>query len=108
MFLTVVVTCLCLFVFLCLYLTGYVDRVVRWQKSQHDRISKLEVHERDQDNMLMSHDSRLDRQHGQLQMIRKDVRELGKDVGWGDDMTKTQLAKTQVMFPKEPDESSDE
>jgi len=104
MFLAVVIGCLLAFTFLCLWLTGYVDRVVRWQRSQHDRISKLEVHERDQDNMLMSHDSRLDRQHGQLRMIRKDVQTLGKDVGWADDNTKTQALPTPKDEP--PDDAA--
>jgi len=89
MFIAVVVGCLIAFVILCWIMWDEIERVVRWQRKQHDRISKLEVHERDQDNMLMSHDSRLDRQHTSLRMIRGDLKELGKDVGWGDDRTKT-------------------
>lgn len=101
MSIAVVLTCLALFIFLCLYLTGYVDRVVRWQRNQHERISVLEQHE-------MSQDSRLDRQHAVLKMVKKDIRELGKDVGWADDRAKTQVNKTLVMPPKDepPDDAA--
>ncbi len=105
MFIAVVVGCLLAFLLLCWLMWDEISRVVRWQRKQHDRISKLEVHESEQDNLLMAHDSRLDRQHAQLKMVKSDVKELGKDVGWSDDLTKTQLNKTQVMFPQsKPDD----
>lgn len=96
-----VLAALALFILLCLYLTGYVDRVVRWQKHQHERISVLEEHE-------VSQDSRLDRQHAVLKMVKKDLQTLGRDVGWGDDNTKTQLNRTLVMPPKDepPDDAA--
>lgn len=105
MFIAVVVTSLGAFVLLCWLMWDEISRVVRWQRKQHDRISKLEVHEKDQDHLLMAHDSRLDRQHAQLRMVKSDLKELGKDVGWADDNTKTQLAQTHIMFPQaEPED----
>lgn len=104
MFLAAVFACLALFIFLCLYLTGYIDKVVAWQKKQHERISVLDERISTLEDHEVSQDSRLDRQHAQLKMVKKDVRELGKDVGWGDDLTKTQLNKTVVKPP--PDDAA--
>lgn len=93
--------CLAGIIFLCAWLTGYVDKVVSWQRKQHDRISTLEVNDYRQD-------TKLDKHTAQLHMLKRDVKTLGKDVGWGDDLSKTQLAKTQVMPPKDepPDDAA--
>lgn len=103
MFLAVVAGCLLAFMILCWVMWDEIERVVRWQRKQHDRISKLEVHE-------MTQDSKLDRQQAQLKMVKRDIEELGKDVGWDDNKTKTQSAKTRAMFPPElpDDEPPDE
>ena len=76
-------------------------------RKHHERISVLEEtdfkHQGRIDKLAgtdAAHESRLDRQHAVIHMLKADVKELGKDVGWSDDMTKTQLAKTQVMFPE--------
>lgn len=98
MFLAVVFTCLAAFLLLCWLMSDKIAQVVRWATKAHERISVLE----DSD---LAQNSRLDRQHAQIRMVKQDLRELGKDVGWGDDKTKTQLAKTQVMFPQaKPDD----
>ena len=107
MFLAVVLTCLACFILLCWMMWDEISKVVRWQHKQHDRISKLEAHDGEQDKMLISHDSRLDRQHSQLKMVKKDIRELGKDVGWGDEKARTQLLKAATKPPDdEPPEAA--
>lgn len=103
---SIVVGCLVAFAILCWLMWDEIETVVRWQRGQHDRISKLEVHEHDQDNMILSQESRIDRQQAQLKMVKQDIKVLGKDIGWSDDNTKTQLHKTKAMFPQ-PDPEDD-
>lgn len=98
MFLAAAALCLAAFALLCWMMWDEITRVVRWQRKQHDRISKLEVHEKDQDSLLIRHDA-------QMGMIRRDVSAIGKDVGWSDDRTKTKALTTQKMFPEaKPDD----
>lgn len=94
MIVAVILGSLAAFIFFCAYLFGYVDKVVLWQRKQHDRISKIEEHDHAQD-------SRLDRQQAQLQMVKRDLKGLGRDVGWSDD-----AAKTQIIEKDEPDDAS--
>jgi hypothetical protein len=96
----IVLTVLAAIVTPCWIMWDEIRKVVASLRKHHDRISKLEVHETKQDGMLISHDAEIDRQHAQLTMARRDIKELGKDVGWGDDDTKTLVSK------KPPDDAA--
>lgn len=96
MFLVIVALCLAAFVVLCWMMSDQIARIMRWQKKSHERISKLEIHEHKQD-------ARLDKQQTIIQMVRKDVHLLGKDLGWSDNGTKTQKYET----PKKPPDEAE-
>lgn len=72
-------------------LGGTVRKLLWWQKQTEERISTLEVG-------TFKNTARLDRHTSFLKRIRRDVNVLGHDVGWQDD-----LHKTQIIEKKDPD-----
>lgn len=82
----VVVVCVVLFIILCKNLEDTVNRVSSYQRKTHERISQIEQHE-------YAQDARLDRHQKAIGLIRADVNEMGKDIGWKDDDRKTRVMK---------------
>jgi hypothetical protein len=87
----VVVCLLGVFLLFCAYLEDRVDSVLGKQRDANTRIIGLEVKD-------FSQDVRLDQHQLFLKHLRKDVHDLGSDVGWADDLTKTQA------LPETPDD----
>lgn len=76
-------------------LEGSVRRLLGWQKKAEERISSLEVD-------TFKQTARLDRHTSFMKRIRRDVNVLGHDVGWQDDLHKTQtIEKTPPDKPEE-------
>jgi len=59
---------------------------VGWNKHADDRISSLEVKD-------YAQDIRLDNHQKSLKTLKDDVKDLGADVGWDDEMRKTQVLR---------------
>jgi hypothetical protein len=81
------------FVFVALflrYLEHRVDEVDTTQRKSEERINTLEVHDYNQD-------ARLDMHRKALIQVKKDVKDLGQDVGWDDSCRSTQVMDTTVM-----------
>lgn len=79
-----------------------VDKFVRWQRHQDDRLSSLEVKETVQDERLDQHDQRFHEDERAVRMLSKEVGELGKDVGWEDDQRKTEVLKLPINDDNDP------
>lgn len=99
----IILCCVGLFVILCKQLESRVDRVVDFSRKTHERISRIELHENEQDQHLYAHDSRLDRQQKIVTRLQQDVGEMGKDIGWKDDDRKTQVMRQKN---KDPDDAA--
>lgn len=101
-FFAVVALCLGAFMVLCWLLWEDITRVVSSMRKHDDRISKLEVNDYNQDVRLDAH-----RKH--LIKVKKDIRELGHDVGWDDSGRSTQVMESTqisdlVSRTKKPDD----
>lgn len=72
------------------HLEARVDKADVTQKHDSDRISSLEVKD-------YAQDARLDYHRKHLIQVKKDVKQLGKDVGWDDSGHSTQVMDTKVM-----------
>ena len=99
----IILCCVGLFVILCRQLESRVDKIVDFSRQTHERISRIEDHENEQDQHLYAHDSRIDRTQKELKQLKKDVNEMGKDIGWSDDDRKTQVMKQKN---KDPDDAA--
>lgn len=102
-FLAVVFGCLAAFIFLCRWLANHVDGVAAKQVTHEDRISSLEVKD-------YAQDARLDMHRKHLIQAKKDIKALGKDLGWDDSNRATQVMETQhvVDLTKKMKEPPDE
>ena len=76
--------CFLLIMWFVRYLENRVNKVDATQHHTHERISSLEVKDYNQD-------ARLDAHRKALIHIKKDIRELGKDVGWDESRRQTQV-----------------
>jgi len=90
-FLLVVGGCLLAFMLLCWQLWDEISKVIKWLRNHHDRISSLEVKDYQQD-------ARLDMHRKVLIQAKKDIKALGKDVGWDDNNRATQVMETQSVL----------
>lgn len=103
MTLAIVLACLGAFILLCRWLANYVDRVAKKQGHHEERISSLEVKD-------YAQDARLDMHRKALIQAKKDIKALGKDVGWDDSNRSTQVMETKhvaelvAQTKKPPDE----
>jgi hypothetical protein len=94
MIITAVVVCLLVvFLLFCAYLENRVDTVLGKQRDVNTRIVGLEVKD-------FSQDVRLDQHQLFIKHLRKDVHDLGSDVGWADDQSKT------TVLPETPDDDT--
>lgn len=102
-FIAVVLGCLGAFILLCRWLANYVDGVVTKQTHQEERISSLEVKD-------YAQDARLDAHRKAIIQAKKDIKALGKDVGWDDSNRATQVMDTKqvVELTKKMKEPPDE
>lgn len=67
-------------------LKGSFGAMVKWLRHTEDRVSSLEVKD-------YAQDVRLDNHQKSLSKLKTDVKELGADVGWDDDLRKTQVIR---------------
>ncbi len=74
------------FVIILRTLEGKVGSLSKRQRDSESRIGGLEVKD-------YAQDLRLDAQQRAIKGIKGDVRELGRDIGWGDEKRKTQVIK---------------
>lgn len=76
-----------------------VTRILAWARQTDERISTLS----DRTGLLEvkdhARDAALHRQAGWLQRMRRDVRSLGRDIGWVDDLHNTQVLKKKTNTP---------
>jgi len=63
----------------------------RRQRKHHERISALEVHEVTQDIKIHDQSGAIHDQGVIIVEIRNEVRDLGNDLGWTDDMRNTEV-----------------
>lgn len=98
--LAVVIVCLALFLILCWSLEDTVNAVLARQRKHHERISTLEAHEFGQDALLDRHGKAItgiskavSSQSQKITTLTGDVKEIEEDIGWEDDMRRTQLMK---------------
>lgn len=73
-----------------------LDGLVRWTRHLHDRISGLEV-------KTYAQDVRLEDQRMIIKRLLREVRELGHDVGWFDDMHRTEVIRPPPLPPTDDD-----
>ena len=83
-FVIVVGGCLVEFVVLCWLMWDDMGRVIKWLRKHEERISELEVKD-------YNKTARLDYQLKHLIRAKKDIKQLGKDVGWDDSKHGTQV-----------------
>lgn len=83
-------SCIVLIMLVVHHLESRVDKADMRQKKDEERISSLEVHEYNQD-------MRLDAHRKVLVQVKKDVRGLGKDIGWDDSHRTTQVMDADTM-----------
>lgn len=79
------------------YLEHRVSKVAKLQQHQEERISGLEIKDYGQDFRMDAQDKKLDILDTRTVRTLRDVKELGRDIGWGDDKR-----ETQVLKPKPP------
>lgn len=102
-FAVVVGGCLVAFVALCWLMWDDVAKVIKWLRKHEERISTLEVKDYNQD-------ARLDYHLKHLIKAKRDIKQLGKDVGWDDSKHGTQVMDAQSALElvskskKPPDE----
>lgn len=77
-------SCILLVMLFVYHLETRVDKVDTTQQQSEERISTLEVHD-------YNHEARLDAHRKALIQVKKDVRGLGKDIGWDDSNRATQV-----------------
>lgn len=94
---------LALLLILMRYLEHRVSRVAKKQQHQEERISGLEIKDYGQDFRMDAQDKKLEILDTRTVRTLRDVKELGRDIGWGDDKRKTDVLKK----PTSPDDSSD-
>lgn len=82
--------CIILIMLFLRHLEGRVNKVDDTQHQAVERISSLEVKD-------YAQDARLDAHRKALIQVKKDVRELGKDVGWDDSGRSTQVMDTTLV-----------
>ncbi len=70
-----------------------VSVLLRRSRYNDDRISSLEVKDYGQDNRMDGHDKTLDVHDDRFRRLHNEVKELGRDVGWDDDMRRTDIHK---------------
>lgn len=82
--------CIVLVMLFVRHLENRVNDVDSKQQKDEERISTLEVHDYNQD-------ARLDAHRKALIQVKKDVRGLGKDIGWDDSNRSTQVMDATVV-----------
>ncbi len=82
--------CIVLVMLFVRHLEGRVNTVDTKVQKDEERISNLETHDYNQD-------ARLDAHRKALIQVKKDVRGLGKDIGWDDSNRATQVMDVTVM-----------
>lgn len=82
--------CIVLVMLFVSHLETRVNKVDTKLQKDEERISTLEVHDYNQD-------ARLDAHRKVLIQVKKDVRGLGKDIGWDDSNRTTQVMDAEVV-----------
>jgi hypothetical protein len=107
--LAVVLVCLALFIILCYSLEDTVNGVLARQRKHHERISTLEANEYTQDVLLDRHGKAItgiskavSHQSQKITTLTGDVKEIEEDIGWEDDMRRTQLMKKDTPSDDDP------
>lgn len=90
-FAAVVAACLGAFLILCWQLWGSIEKVINSLRRHDNRISSLEVKD-------YAQDARLDVHRKHIIQAKKDIKALGKDVGWDDSNRSTQVMETQHVI----------
>jgi hypothetical protein len=85
-FAIIVLCVLSVFVIILKKLEDKTASLGKQQRDSESRIGGLEVKD-------YAQDLRLDAQQRAIKGIKGDVRELGKDIGWGDEKRRTQVIK---------------
>lgn len=98
-FAVLVLCALVLVLILIRYLEHRVSRVAKRQQHAEERISGLEIKDYGQDFRMDEHNKKLEILDTRTVRTLRDVKELGRDIGWGDDKR-----ETQVLKPKLPPE----
>lgn len=76
-------------------LEGKIRSVTGWQKHTEERISTLESNDFQREGQLSRHTTF-------IKKMRRDLNTLGRDVGWSDDLHKTQTLEKK---PDKPDDN---
>lgn len=87
-----VLAALLLILFLIRHSEKRVEWVMRFTRKTHERISALEVNDVSQDIRIHDQGKAIDTQS-------KLIKDLGKDVGWGDDKQQTEVIPIDVEIP---------
>lgn len=78
--------------------------VIRWQKKAEERISTVESRMLKVEDLEFKHEAKHSRVVSFIKRLRRDVNAVLRDVGWSDDLHKTQT----VEKPKDPEQPNDD
>lgn len=70
-----------------------LSSAIRWLRHTDTRVTGIEIKDYGQDARMDAHDQKLETHDRRFQRMSVEVKELGRDIGWGDDRAKTDVMK---------------